>query len=204
MASPSARAGCCRATDDEWALSGENGQETLVGCVEDLMSAIWSVKVNVLLNKPCIPPDVVNIVLLYTIGVCSIRAHGMNRKISLYVVDDEWWVVDVPHARSRRRPQVAGGAWGRCGSCSIPRCLGAGRSAGRSSFGGVCHVEALREVEDHIAHLAWQGERRMNRVHSNVARTARSDTEGGDLRHINPNAGEWHLLVPLDELLNPP
>lgn len=118
---------------------------------------VWfrSVMVFLLYDEFCIPPDIVHVVFLHTIGVSSIRAHSVDRKVSLYVVDDKRRVVDIPHSRSWCRPQVASCAWGRRLSRSILRILRASRGASRGSFGGVRHVETLRIVEDPVAFLAW-------------------------------------------------
>ena len=77
MASPAARASGCRAPDDEGSFSRKDGEETMISCIEDLMSSNM-LTTKMLYKGRHLPEDVVHIVLLYAVCVCRIGAHSVN------------------------------------------------------------------------------------------------------------------------------
>jgi len=71
------------AADDERTLGGCNAKKRFVGRVDQLITE-----------------KVVDVILLSTIGMGSIRRDSMDSEVSIDVVNGIWRVIDVSHPRS--------------------------------------------------------------------------------------------------------
>jgi hypothetical protein len=92
VARPFSRAGEGRASDDEGAFGREDGEEAVVGCVENLVAE-----------------EVVVVVFLGTAVVGGVWGDGVDIEGTLDVVNYVWWVLNRSDARSR---SCANASWG--------------------------------------------------------------------------------------------
>lgn len=173
------------AADNEGAFCGEDGEEGVVGCVEDLVAE-----------------EVVDVIFLDAIVVGSVGGDGVNSEVALDVVDDVWWVVDVANARGEGCDEVVGG----CGGCGgwVGGGLSGGCGGSRRGFGRVGEVEAFGVVVDEGAGVTGEGEGRVDGVHGHVVAAAAADAERGGFRHVDPDSVKGDVAVEGDHFVNPP
>lgn len=187
VAGEGARAGEGGAADDEGAFCGEDGEEGVVCCVEDLVAE-----------------EVVDVIFHDAVVVGSVGGDGVDGEVALDVVDDVWGMVDVANARGGCRDEVGGGCGGCGGWAGGGGGLGGGCGGGRGGFGRVGEVEAFGVVVDEGAGVAGEREGWVNGVHSYVVGATAADAERGGFGHVDPDSVKGNFVVISNHFVNPP
>lgn len=178
------------AADDEGSFRGHDGEEGVVGCVEDLVAE-----------------EVVDVVFGDTVVVSGVGGDGVYGEVALHVADDVWGVVDVANTGGGFCDQGGGGhscCWGWTSGGGVSGGLRSGCRGGGSGFGCVGKIEAFGVVVDEGAGIAGERKGRVDGVHSYIISAAAADTERGGFGHVDPDSVKGDVAVIGCHFVDPP